>query len=406
MAVDINLNVYVADAVQQCHKRDKAASDNSIIVLGSGFSNPNGVAVDRAGNVYVADSGNGERKEILAGNKGIIVLGTGFTMPTGVALDAAGDIYVADEGNSTVSKIPAGGGTAVAVGSGFHGPIGINVDPAGDIFIADAANNAVKLILASGGAPIKIGSGFNSPSGVTTDGSGNVYVADQFNNAVKEISLVGGYAIYPALPAGLKFSIATGVISGTPTAVSPATNYYITAFNASGYATTQLGVTVNALTISYTGPQVYTAGTAITTLKPAIGASTIPNQSYSTIPTTLNTTFNRPEGVAIDAAGNLYVADGGGRAVYMLPANGGAAVTVGSGFSQPLNIAVDASGDVYVADFSLNAVYEVPAGGGSQVTIAQNLNGPVGVALDASNNVFISAGGKQRSFANTGERRL
>ena len=67
-------------------------------------------------------------------------------------------------------------------------------------------------------------------------------------------------------------------------------------------------------------------------------------------------------GVAVDAAGNVYVADRGDNNVYMIPVGGGAQVTLGSGFTGPYGVAVDATGNVYIADNFNNTVKEIPVG--------------------------------------------
>jgi gliding motility-associated-like protein len=76
------------------------------------------------------------------------------------------------------------------------------------------------------------------------DGAGNIYAADYSNNAVKQIKPIGGYYIGPFLPAGLAFNNTTGIISGKPTASSPATNYTVTAYNSFGGSTATVNITV------------------------------------------------------------------------------------------------------------------------------------------------------------------
>ena len=162
------------------------------------------MAVDAAGNVYVADYSNSAVKEILAAGGGINTIGSGFLYPAGVAVDAAGDVFVVDEGYNKVSKIPTGNGTPIAVGSGFL-----------------------------------------NPQGVAVDFSGTVYVCDDSHNAIKKIVPLGGYYI-SALPAGLSFNNSTGVFSGTPTAASPATNYTATAYNYGGGTAATVNIKVVA----------------------------------------------------------------------------------------------------------------------------------------------------------------
>src|SRR5258705_8317278 len=112
-------------------------------------------------------------------------LGSGFSLPQGVAVDASGNLFIADNGNNSVKEIVAAGGytTINTLGIGFSSPVGIAVDASGNVFVADTGNNAVKKILVADGTVITLGIGFFSPSGVAVDASGNVFVADSANNA-------------------------------------------------------------------------------------------------------------------------------------------------------------------------------------------------------------------------------
>jgi gliding motility-associated-like protein len=283
IGVDAAGNVYLADYSNNVI-REIPAGNGTPVIIGSGISEPEGVAVDGAGDVYVADYGNHSIKEIPAGNGTPVIIGAGFNRPFGIAVDAAGDVYVADYGNNTVNEILAGTGKTVTLGSGFNGPICVAVDPAGNVYVADAGNNAIKKIPAGNGMPVTIASGFNNPLAVAVDVLGNLYVADYGNNTVKEIPAgsgtpivlasgfapggiaidgkgniyevdrgnmltkeikpVGGYYINKTLPAGLSFDQNTGTISGTPTALSPATNYTITAYNATGKSSAIVNIKV------------------------------------------------------------------------------------------------------------------------------------------------------------------
>jgi len=430
LAVDAQGNIYVADNANNAVKQIPAGG-GAPVVIGSGFLAPHGVAVDAAGNVYVADTGNGLVKEVPAGGGAIITLGSGFSDPFNVAVDAAGNVYVADFTNNAVKEIQAAGGAVVTLGSGFSHPAGVAVDAAGNIYVADYDNSAVKEIPASGGPPVTLGSGFSGPWGISVDASNNVFVADFFNGEIKEIPAgqvnpivirnvvggapgvatdtkgnvylsdfgnnnieeikpVGGYYIN-ALPAGLSFNNSTGAISGIPTAARPATNYTVTAYNYGGgkSATVNIKVSLPAVpTVSYGTPQVYTAGAAITPLPPT--STGVAPAAYSTNLLNLGSGFRSPISLAVDGAGNVYVADNGNNAIKKIPAGGGAPVIIGSGFINPYGVAVDAGGNVYVADSGNSLIKEIPVGGGAIITLGSGFADPFAIAVDAAGNVFVA----------------
>jgi CSLREA domain-containing protein/uncharacterized repeat protein (TIGR02543 family) len=107
--------------------------------------------------------------------------------------------------------------------------------------------------------------------------------------------------------------------------------------------------------------------------------------------------LNFPGGVAVDATGDVFIADHYNSRVVEVPAGGGAQTTVGSGLSYPVGVAVDGAGDVFIADTVNNRVVEVPAGGGAQTTVpASGLSYPYGVAVDGAGDVFIADSGNNR----------
>jgi gliding motility-associated-like protein len=426
-AIDLSGNVYVAENGNNDVKKIPPGGGTPIII-GSGFSAPTGVAVDHSGNVYVVDNGNKAIKEIPVGGGAIVTINTGFASPYGVALDASGNIYVSDAVNNNVVKIPAGGVGTIIIGSGFNLPTGIAVDAAGNVYVADRGNNAIKEIPvaggsiitllsgliapngvavdnlgniysddfgtsgierfpASGGKPIALGAGFFEPTGVAVDVLGNVYVSDNGNTAIKQIT-PGGLYIGPSLPAGLSFDNTTGIISGTPTVPSPATNYTITGYNSGGGGTTTLNITVNPYpipVISYKTPQVYFRGQAITPLMPA--TSGVAAADTSTVALTPGLTD--PTGVAIDKSGNVYIAENRVGRIDEIQAASGNFIQLATGFNGPTGVAVDAAGNVYLIDNGNNSIKEIPAGGGATIIIASGFNGPYGIALDGAGSIYI-----------------
>ena len=206
------------------------------------FNGPYGVAVDGGGNVYVADTGNSTIRKLtpsgtnwvvstisgLAGNPGS-TNGSGsvarFRYPTGLAVDGAGNVYVADQGNSTIRKLTSSGatwmastiaGTAGHFGSAdgtndvarFGEPYGVAVDNSGNVYVVDKYSDTIRKLTPSGinwvvttiaglaggaGSSDGISSDarFNNPTGIAAGGDGNVYVADYGNNTVRRMSPAG-----------------------------------------------------------------------------------------------------------------------------------------------------------------------------------------------------------------------
>jgi gliding motility-associated-like protein len=221
------------------------------VALGSGFNAPTGIAVDTSsGFIYVADNGNGLLKKMSPDGTTITTIGTGLVKPAGVALDAYGNLYIADNGDNTVKKIAAGSNTATVLASGFGNAFGISIDGGGNIYVADKSRGTIIQIPASGGSKVTVGSGFSGPASVFADDdgidAGVLYVADTNHGRVYKITPKGGYYISPALPAGLNFDTATGIVSGTPTAVSPFTQYYVYAYNSAGNGWSNFAITVTA----------------------------------------------------------------------------------------------------------------------------------------------------------------
>jgi sugar lactone lactonase YvrE len=249
VAVDAAGNLYIADELHaRIRKVDTSGTITTIAGYGVGayggdggsataaaIDLPMGVAVDSAGDVYIADTGNNRVREISA-TSGIIttIAGNGtagysgegtataveLNQPIGVAFDAAGNLYIADQGNNRVRKVTgttistvAGTGVSGFSGDGasataaqLSAPQGLAFDSAGDLFIADGANNRVRRISATGaittyagmGATLVSGDGGSataagvpSPFGLAVDARGDVFVADEINNVVREITFDG-----------------------------------------------------------------------------------------------------------------------------------------------------------------------------------------------------------------------
>ncbi|QTE37548.1 putative Ig domain-containing protein [Mucilaginibacter gossypii] len=234
--------------------------------------NPNGIAIDKDDNLYVSDGNNAIRKispsgyvYTLAGQPAAGTLdGIGpaakFNKPAGLVVDKNGNIFVADQGGFVIRKITPNGQVSTIAGSGnfgtgndgvgaaanFQYPVGITVDASGNLYVTDGGAGTVRRIspdrevkTIAGGGSVGVDSGvgnevhFSSPSGITIGPDGNLYVAEYGKNSIKRV-IATGYTIDKALPPGLTFDPRTGVITGTPTVLWPATNYTVTAYNAGG----------------------------------------------------------------------------------------------------------------------------------------------------------------------------
>ncbi len=228
VAVDTAGDLYVADGYDASNSRvlKLAAGSNTQTVLPfTGLNAPFGVAVDTAGDLYVTDRDNNRVLKLAAGSSTQSVLPfTGLNYPDGVAVDAAGDLYVADGGNHRVLELAAGSATpSVLPFTGLVKPEGVAVDAAGNLYVTDDGNDRVLELAAGSATPSVLPfTGLNNPEGVAVDAAGDLYVADGGNHRVLEL------AAGSATPSVLPF---TGLNNPGGVAVDSAGNLYVTDWN-------------------------------------------------------------------------------------------------------------------------------------------------------------------------------
>ena len=193
VAVDRAGNVYIADTFHGAIKKWTAANNNVLTLVSSGLIIPEDVAVDNTGNVYIADSNNNAIKEWMPANSNVTTLvSSGLSNPASVAVDSAGNAFIAELG--AIKEWTAANNTVVTLISSLQlYPMGIAVDAAGNVYFADVGNDAIKeWMAANSNVTTLVSSGLRGPNGIAVDGAGNVYIADLGNNSVKEWTAAGG----------------------------------------------------------------------------------------------------------------------------------------------------------------------------------------------------------------------
>jgi serine/threonine protein kinase, bacterial len=191
LAVNGAGDVYVADAGNGRVLELAVGSSSPTTMSFTGLGNPSGVAVDAAGDVYVTNTANNRVLKLAAGSTSTTELPfTDLTGPRGVATDTAGDVYVSGGTNNRVLKLAAGSSnTTEPPFTGLSNPGGLAADGAGDVYVADTGNNRVLKLAAGAATPTVLPvTGLSNPAGVAVDGAGDVYVADTGNNRVLRLA--------------------------------------------------------------------------------------------------------------------------------------------------------------------------------------------------------------------------
>ena len=187
LAADGAGNVYIADAATppSIYKVAPGGTQTTVTQLSSG---PDGVAVDGAGNVYVAVPVNSTIMKVTPAGVATQI-GTGLGFAGGLAVDGLGNLYVSQVQPSGVVKV-APDGTQTSVGTGLTQPAGVAVDASGNIFIANTGGGTIVKV-ASNGTQTTLVSGLSYPGAITVDPAGNLYVPLELAGMVVEYSPTG-----------------------------------------------------------------------------------------------------------------------------------------------------------------------------------------------------------------------
>ena len=185
VAVDSQGNIYIADTANNAVK-ELNPNTQQIMVLAPNENNPAAVALDAYADVYIADTGNHDIEEFTPANQQLTTTVEGLSNPSGVAVGGQGNVYFSDTSRNLIDVWLTTGTTAL-VNSGLNNPTGVAVDVQGNVYFADSGNNAIKeLAVTAGPVAVIVNSGVNDPTGVAVDGQGNVYIADTGDNAIKQ----------------------------------------------------------------------------------------------------------------------------------------------------------------------------------------------------------------------------
>jgi sugar lactone lactonase YvrE len=303
--------------------------------LNSTFNRPSSVATDRLGNIYIADAGNSRIRKITSLGIVSTVAGYGnftgsqdgvgsaatFSSPSGIAVDYAGNIYVADTGNNKIRKITPSGNVSTLAGSGnigssdgigqsasFKYPSGVAVDGSGNVYVADTGNSKIRKITSfgvvttlagSGLAQTKNGAGllagFATICDIVTDSEGNVYVSESGSSLSG--MLFNQNSIRKITPSGNVITLAGSSSTGSQDGAGSAATFNAPrglAVDISGNIYVADAGNHKIRKVSKSGIVSTLAGYGVSGNLDASGA---------------NATFNGPTDIVVDSSGNLFVAD-------------------------------------------------------------------------------------------------
>ena len=403
------------------------------------FSDLGGLASDGAGNLYVADVGNGAIRKVVVATATVTTVATGFDLSSlsDVAADGMGNLYFTDGLNTIQAVVLAtgavttlagtltlrGSGDGIAMAARFNDPGSVALDGAGNLFVVDVQNDTIrKVVVATGvvttlaGRPpdsdgVGAAARLAAPRGVTNDGAGNLYVADTGNLTIRKVVL------------------ATGAV--TTLAVSTADCGTANEDPSSPCLLTPFDVATDG------GGNLYVADRS-TVWRVVLGTGTVirlagyPGNTCFTLVCSKDGTgedaqfsFDSPQGIAADGAGNLYLTDTSNDTIRKITLGtalastaevstpAGSAGVLGSAdgfgsaalFNHPIGVTSDRGDDVYVADTENSTIRRLVLATGAVTTLAgvagvtgstdgtgtaALFNHPVGVTADRAGNLYVA----------------
>ncbi|MGA3023201.1 MAG: hypothetical protein ABSF98_00390 [Bryobacteraceae bacterium] len=401
---------------------------------------PEGVAVDSSGDVYIADAADHRIRRVASNGFVETIAGTGqpgfsgdggaatlaqLDQPYGIALDLAGNLYIADLGNARVRRIDgngiittvAGGGTTPlgtsagmdALKAQLISPRNVAAAPDGSLYISDFGGQRIYQLASSGTLTIVTGTGTKGfsgdngnatlaqlawPAGLTVGTDGTLYVADSGNGRVRTIAsgVIATVAQAPqvvdvALTAGGNLYVAAAGMLGSPDSPIPGSNQF----------------NPRALAINTAGNVVFSSGNLVQVVDIAgvhmtIAGLTGPGGFGDGGPATA-ARFVAPAGCALDATGNLYIADTGENRIREVTAKGIVGTVYGTGDAATLNaprsVALASDGSLLIADTGNGRVLK-RSSSGAVSTLLDNLSAPSYLFPDPDGALYIAETGGNR----------
>jgi sugar lactone lactonase YvrE len=407
---------------------------------------PRGVAVDSAGNLYIADAANNQLRKVTADGVIHTVAGNGVPGFSGdggpateaqlsvadVATDSKGNLYIADYSNSRVRMVTPGGVISTVAGKGTYGysgddgpataaqlndPKGIAFDSAGNLYIADYSNYRVRKVTAAGLISTIAGCGalpqlcrenglateasLGLPTGVAVDSAGSLYITEAIGR-VRKVTAEGGIS---TIAGKITLGNVMGGFSGDG---GPATEAQLS--HPSSVAVDSMGNLYIADELNNRIRKITVAGIIST-----VAGNGIQGFSGDGGPAT-EAQLNQPRDVAFDSAGNLYIADT--LRVRKVTAQGVISTVAGLGTAHntfnnlgPRGVAVDGAGNLYISDHFGNHIFILTAAGVFSTVAGNGMDGyggdngpaaeaalahPDDVEVDSAGNLFIADNGNHR----------
>jgi sugar lactone lactonase YvrE len=499
VAVDAAGDVFIADTGnQRVRKVDPDGTITTVAGDGTkGFSgdgggatsaeldHPSGIAVDASGNLYIADVAFDRVRKVDVSGKITTVAGSGdpnglgdggpatsasLYNPYAVAVDPAGNLFIADTGHNRIRKVDAAGIITTVAGDGnsaFSGdggaatsaeldyPVGMAFDAAGDLLISDSSNNRIRMVDAAGtittlageGSPGFAGDGgpagaakLSSPASVAVDKAGNLFIADSNNARVREVHSGAPVTVTP-IPTSTAIAVSqsqavygqsidlTAMVSALPNAPSEGTVTFMDGGAVLGSAAVSDGKAILSNQRLPAGNHRITASYTDASGDDAPSTSTVQADSLiKTVAQAASAAGLAPYGAAADAAEDVFVADTGNNRILRVDhATGNISIVAGNGthgysgdggpataaeLAAPDAVALDAAGDLFIVDTGNHRIREVDHATGNISTVAGDGTGgfagdggdatqaelryPSRIALDGDGDLFIVDSGNDR----------